>query len=690
MSWRIGVDIGGAFTDLYALNEETGEFKWVKVESTPHNYAEGVIEALDKSGISLSEASQIVHGQTVVINTIIERRGARVGMITTKGFRDIIEIQRANRRDMFNLRYKKPEPLVPRYLRLEVDERIMYDGSVLKPLKEDDVRRAATRLIKEGVESIVVAFMNSYANPEHEERAGEIVNSVAASLGREVFTTLSSKVTREWREYERFSTAVLNAYVLPRVYSYISQLESSFRERGFEGPFYIMLSNAGVAVAEFVKSYPITSVEGGPIAGVVGALALAEALGERNIIVMDGGSTTTKASLVKDLSPRITTDYHVERDKFRPGYPVKVPTVEVVEIGNGGTSIAWIDEVGNLKVGPRAAGSYPGPACYGRGGKEPTLTDAYVVTGYLNQKALLGGELPVNLDLARKAISPIAQYYNITVEEAAHAIIRIANFQAAQAIRLISVQRGYDPREFALIAHGGSGPMLAPFIAEDLNIPRIIVPSVPAGVFNAWGMLVADLRHDIVYTEVVRLEASDRVASKIDSVYRMLEDAIRGQFEKEGLDPNAVILQRQADARYYGQEHTIKIPIPGGMIGPSSIKEIINVFHEHHMREYGFVLEDNLVEIVNFHVVGIVRTRKPPLPEASGSPKLSDALIEERSVYYGPDRGFVETPVYDKAKLPVNVDIEGPAIIEEKTSTIIVPQGFTARKDRYGNVIVSR
>nr|MEB3859664.1 hypothetical protein [Desulfurococcales archaeon] len=292
--------------------------------------------------------------------------------------------------------------------------------------------------------------------------------------------------------------------------------------------------------------------------------------------------------------------------------------------------------------------------------------------------------------LARKAISPIAQYYNITVEEAAHAIIRIANFQAAQAIRLISVQRGYDPREFALIAHGGSGPMLAPFIAEDLNIPRIIVPSVPAGVFNAWGMLVADLRHDIVYTEVVRLEASDRVASKIDSVYRMLEDAIRGQFEKEGLDPNAVILQRQADARYYGQEHTIKIPIPGGMIGPSSIKEIINVFHEHHMREYGFVLEDNLVEIVNFHVVGIVRTRKPPLPEASGSPKLSDALIEERSVYYGPDRGFVETPVYDKAKLPVNVDIEGPAIIEEKTSTIIVPQGFTARKDRYGNVIVSR
>lgn len=689
MGWRIGVDIGGAFTDLYALNEETGEFKWVKVESTPPDYSKGVLDALRKSGIKLTEAGQIVHGQTVVINTIIERSGAKVGLVTTKGFRDVIEIQRANRRDMFNLRYRKPEPLVPRYLRLEVEERVMYDGTILKPLNEEEARQVVRRLFEEGVESFVVAFINSYANPSHEKKMRGIIEDVGRELNRErVFITLSSEITREWREYERHSTAVLNAYVLPKTYNYLTQLENAFERMGFKGPFYVMLSNAGVAVSSYVKRYPIKAIEGGPIAGVVGGVALASLIGERNVIVLDGGSTTTKASLVKDLTPRITTDYFVERDRFRPGYPVKVPTVEVVEVGNGGTSIAWIDEVGNLRVGPEAAGSYPGPACYGRGGDEPTLTDAYVVVGYLNQRALLGGELPISLDLAKKALSKIASFYDITVEEAAHAVIRIANFQAAQAIRLVSVQRGYDPREFALIAHGGSGPMFAPFIAEDLNIPKIVIPAVPAGVFNAWGMLTADLRHDVVYTEIVKLDGDAKVAKKINEIYRRLEDDIVRQYKSEGIDPSAVVLARFADARYYGQEHTIKVSVPGGEIGEREVSEIVRRFHERHRREYGFTLESNPVELVNFHVVGLVRTKKPTLPPPLEATSLDKALLEEREVYYGGGRGFLSTPVYEKTLFPLETKVEGPLIIEEKTSTIIVPHGFAAYRDRYGNVIV--
>jgi N-methylhydantoinase A len=689
MSWRIGIDIGGAFTDLLAYNEETGEIVWSKVESTPPEFEKGVIEAIKKSKIDLSKAKYITHGQTVVINTIVTRSGAKVGFITTKNFRDILEIGRANRRDIFNLKYKKPEPFVPRYLRLEVRERILYDGSILTPLREDDVRDAVHKLVKHGVESIVVGFINSYANPEHEYKAKSVIEEELKKLGLNIPITLSSEITREWREYERFNTAVMNAYVLPRVKNYIEALEKTFEEMGFKGTFYIMLSNAGVATASYVKKYPILAVEGGPIAGTIGGMALAELLGYKNIIVLDGGSTTTKASLVRNLLPRITTEYYVEQDKYKAGYPIRVPIVEIIETGNGGTSIAWVDESGRLRVGPKAAGAYPGPACYGKGGTEPTVTDSYVVDGYLNPEYLLGGELKLNKYLAETALKKIAEKIDLPIEDAALAVIKISTDQAASVIRQISVQRGYDPREFILIAHGGAGPLFAPFIAEELKIPVIIVPAIPAGVFNAWGMMMADIRHDILYTKVSMIKATKDVADSVNETFNLLERQILKIFEEEGFEPEKVILVRYADMRYYGQEWTLKIPIMSGKIGLEEINEIERRFHEIHEQEYGFKLLGNPVEIVNFHVTGIYKTAKPKLKELSEGGSLDRAYMGEREVYFGKKDGFKAVPIYKRELLPRDSLIIGPAVIEEVTATTIIPINFRAKVDKYGNLIIT-
>jgi N-methylhydantoinase A len=689
VSWRIGIDIGGAFTDLLAYNEETGEIVWSKVESTPPEFEKGVIEAIKKSKIDLSKAKYITHGQTVVINTIVTRSGAKVGFITTKNFRDILEIGRANRRDIFNLKYKKPEPFVPRYLRLEVRERILYNGSILTPLHEDDVRNAIHKLVKHGVESIVVGFINSYANPEHEYKAKNVIEEELKKLGLNIPITLSSEITREWREYERFNTAVMNAYVLPRVKNYIEALEKAFEEMGFKGTFYIMLSNAGVATASYVKKYPILAVEGGPIAGTIGGMALAELLGYKNIIVLDGGSTTTKAGLVRNLLPRITTEYYVEQDKYRAGYPIRVPIVEIIETGNGGTSIAWVDESGRLRVGPKAAGAYPGPACYGKGGTEPTVTDSYVVDGYLNPEYLLGGELKLNKYLAETALKKIAEKIDLPIEDTALAVIKISTDQAASVIRQISVQRGYDPREFILIAHGGAGPLFAPFIAEELKIPVVIVPAIPAGVFNAWGMMMADIRHDILYTKVSMIKATKDVADSVNETFNLLERQILKIFEEEGFEPEKVILIRYADMRYYGQEWTLKIPIMGGKIGLEEINEIERRFHEIHEQEYGFKLLGNPVEIVNFHVTGIYKTAKPKLKELPEGGSLDRAYMGEREVYFGKRDGFKAVPIYKRELLPRDSLIIGPAVIEEITATTIIPINFRAKVDKYGNLIIT-
>lgn len=688
MSWRAAIDIGGAFTDLLAVNDATGDQTWIKIESTPPDYSAGVIAALRRSALDLRQTGFLVHGQTVVINTIITRAGSRVGLITTNGF-DILEIGRANRRDLFNLKYRKPEPLVPRDQTVPVNERILADGRILVPLNEEEVKEGVKKLVRNGVEAFTVSFINSYANPSHERRAGQLVLQELQGLGRRPFVTLSHELTREWREYERTSTAVLNAYVQPVFNEYLNKVEQGLSEERFRGILYIMLANAGMSRAEFAKSYPIYTIEGGPVAGVVGALALADLLGEKNIIVLDGGSTTTKASLIKDLLPKISTDYYVERDRFNPGHPVRVPVVEVMEIGSAGTSIAWIDDVGRLKVGPKAAGAYPGPACYGKGGQEPTLTDAYVVVGYLNPESLLGGELKIKRGLAENSLKKIADRLNVSIEEAADAIIRIANDQAAHVIRLISVQKGYDPRDFTLFAHGGSGPMFAPFISSELQIPKIVVPAIPAGVFNAWGMLAADIRHDMVHTHIVKITDRDQASEVINKTYKELESQIFTVFSSEGVERDRVEIVRYADMRYYGQEHTIKVPLASETYGAEQVKDMEGRFVEAHQREYGFTLPGNAVELVSFHVVGISKVKKPPLrPLTGGGRSMERARLGEREVYLGRSVGSKLIPIYKRELLPAKAEVKGPAIIEESTSTIVVNEEFASKLDEYGNILI--
>jgi len=682
--WRVGVDIGGAFTDAYALNEETGEFRWVKVETTP-DIVSGVVEALKKLGIDMGSVRFVFHGQTVVINTIVTRTGARTALITTRGFRDILELQRSNRRDLYNLMYRKPEPLVPRWLRFEVEERVMYDGTVMTPLNYKDLDSIIERLGKvPDVSSVAISYINSYANPKHEIETEEYLKEHLKGK----FISRSSALTRLWREYERTSTVVLNAYVLPKFYNYVTSLEEAFTKMGFRGVFYIVLSNGGVNTSNFIKNYPIYTVEGGPISGVFGATRLGGVVGEGNLVVLDGGSTTTKASLVRNLNYLTRSEYYIGASRYSPGYPAMIPIIEVFETGLGGTSIAWIDEAGRLRVGPKAAGSYPGPACYGRGGTEPTLTDAYVITGFLNPRELLGGAIKVNRESAIKAVKPLADRLGLTVEETALGIIRLANELATNVIRVVSIQRGYDPREFALVAHGGAGPMFAPFIAEELNIKKIIVPFIPAGVFNAWGMLNLDAIHDATETRIMKLMVNEIEAKEISKIIEELRNKVMGDFKSEGIDPSLVKFEYYLDMRYYGQEYTLRVQT-NYPVTLDVLKNTIKSFEDRHHSEYGFRLEGNPVEIVNFYVRGIYELPKPEIKQISVTGDISKALIEERDVYMG-NNNVIRVPVYSKESLPADAEIRGPVIIEESTATIIVLNGWKAMKDRYGNIIMTK
>jgi N-methylhydantoinase A len=684
MPLRIGIDIGGAFTDLIAYDEESGNLVWTKVETTPKDLSQGVLNSINASGVKLSNVSMIIHGQTLVINSIVTKEGAKVGLMTTWGHRDILELQRANRRDIYNFRYKKPVPFVPRRLSLEIGERIGGDGSIIVPLNSEDVKSAIEKFLQEGVESICVSFLNSYINPVHEIEATKIIKEVLNSKGKQLYITLSHEITREWGEYERTSTAVLNAFVKPKWVSYLSKLEKEIKEKGFRGSFLLMLSNGGMSLVSFIKEFPIYTVESGPVAGIIGGIAIAEFLNEKNIIVLDGGSTTTKAALIEGLMPIISNEYYIGRDRFNPGYPVKIPIIEIAEVGNGGTSIAWIDEIGRLKVGPKAMGADPGPACYGKGGDKPTVTDAYVVNRLINPNYLLGGEMKIYRDLAIKVIKNIAEYYNVSIEEAAEGIIKIANENAANVIRLISVQKGYDPRDFSLIAHGGAGPMFAPFIAEELEIRKIIVPAIPPGVFSAWGMLLADVKHDVIITNV--MEVKNDVIENMNKTFEEVDKKLLAIFEEENFKAKDVIIYHYADMRYKGQEHTVKVPLKTGEIKQEDIPLIIEKFHEYHERAYAFRLPTSPVQIVNFHGIGVAKVKRPSLKEKIIDTKIDEAVKETRDVYINGD--YKTLLVYDKEKIPTNVKLIGPAVIEDPTSTILVLANQEFFKDKYGNIII--
>lgn len=675
---RVATDIGGTFTDLVFL-DESGKIGVAKSDTTPPNFEQGVLDVIEKSGITKEEIHTFIHGTTVIINALTERKGVKTGLITTKGFRDVLEIARGNRPDLFNVRYEKPTPFIPRHLRFEISERLNYKGEVLTQLAEEEVKAAIEQLKQEGVEAVAIAFLHAYANPIHEKQAVAVVKE----LWPEVAVTASCDVTKEWREYERTSTTVLNSYVKPIAATYIDKLEGKLNEIGVQGKKYIMQSNAGTTTFEQSKETPINMVESGPVAGIFGAAILGKLIGEENIIAFDIGGTTAKCSLIDHGEVKVTTEYKIERDDRNAGYPIKVPVVDIVEIGNGGGSIAWIDGAGSLKVGPQSAGAMPGPVAYGRGGENPTTTDANLVTGRLSPKNF---RAQVNMEAVTSAIQgKIAEHFGISAEEAALGIIRIANSNMLNALKLISVRKGYDPREFSLVAFGGGGPMHAMALARELGVKKVIIP-VAASVFSAWGMLMTDLRHDYIQTYIRRVNDLDQ--TEFNNQWNILENEAVQQYTHEGMDADKVVFVRYADMRYVGQEHAVKVPVPGGVIDQEAVLEVVRRFHDLHEQHYTFKLDGAPTEIVNLHVTAFGTVQKPELAKLEGEgDNAAEAWKETRPVLYE-EAGWLDTQVYDRDKLHAGSSIQGPAIVEEESSSAVIYPGQSLTVDAYGNLIV--
>lgn len=679
MALRVAVDIGGTFTDLVALDEATGRLWEEKAHTTPANFGLGVLDAIRKAQVPLGEVEYFTHGTTVVINAITERKGARTALVTTRGFRDVIEITRCNRPDIYNLRYRKPEPFVPRHLRFEVTERCNWRGQVLTPLAEEEVRRVAARCRELGVEAVAVCFLHSWANPAHEKRCGEILRQELPGVS----VTLSCELISEWREYERTSTTVLNAYVQPAARRYLASLSADLKELGLRSEAYAMQSNGGTATFPRAMETPINLVESGPVGGVIGAAALGQLLGEPNLITMDVGGTTAKTSLVHRGQVRVTTEYKIGWTPYEAGYPVKVPVVDIVEIGAGGGSIAWVDSTGVLHVGPQSAGADPGPACYGKGGQEPTLTDANVVAGRIDPGRFLGGEFPLDVGKARAALEKIARHFGITVEEAAVAVIRLANANMVNALKLVSVRRGYDPRDFTMLAMGGSGPVHATALARELRCRRVLIPRMPA-TFSAWGMLMTDLRQDFIRTRVMDLETCS--LAELQELYEELEGEARRVLSRQGVPEERMIFHRFADVRYAGQEHTVSTPVPGGRLDEDGRRQIREGFDRLHEQHYTFKIEEAPAQIVNVHVTAFGLVRKPellPLPEGDGRA----TPVGRRMVDFD-ELGRHQADVYDRASLAPGQRLQGPAVVEEAASVTLVYPGQVLQVDRYGNLII--
>lgn len=675
---RVATDIGGTFTDLVAVDAQ-GKTILTKSHTTPPNFEEGVIDVIKKSGIRPEEIEDFIHGTTTIINALTERKGAKTALITTKGFRDVLEIARCNRPDLFNMVFAKPRPFIPRYLRKEVTERVAYDGTVLTPLVEEDIKAAVEYFRKEGVEAIAVCYINSYANDAHEKRTVEVIKE----LWPEVFVTSSIEVTKEWREYERTSTIALNSYVMPVASSYVDHLDSRLKEIGCHAKEYIMQSNGGTTTFEQAKQTPINMVESGPVAGVYGSAIIGKIIGENNIIAFDVGGTTAKCSLIDQGEVKVTTEYRIERTESYAGYPIMAPVVDIVEIGNGGGSIAWIDEAGSLKVGPQSAGALPGPVAYGIGGTEPTTTDACLVTGRLSAKNF---DNEVDMENVKRAIQEkVGDAFGMNVEDAAMSILRVAEANMYNALKLISVRRGYDPRDFTMVAFGGGGPMHCAYLAKELNIRKVVVP-IAAPVFSAWGMLMTDVRHDYIQTNIRRM--NEVKAEELNSMWESLVAQADEQFAREGIGKENVVYSFIADMRYMGQEHTVKVKVPPLPWTEETKEEIINRFHDTHEHFYTFRLPDTPTEIVNLHLVAYGRLAKPELAEiAPHEGDVKEAVKEVRKVYFTDD-GWMDTPIYDREALGSGVVLEGPVIVEEAAASTVVAKGQKLTVDTYGNLII--
>jgi N-methylhydantoinase A len=658
----LGIDVGGTFTDLVMRNSRTGEMRSLKTPTTPPHFANGVLTAIRLTNTPPGDITGIAHGMTVATNTALEMNGAKLGVITTRGFRDVLVVGRGNRTILYDIKTVRPPPLVPRQRILEVDERMTGTGDVHLALDEDQVVGACKRLLEMGVEAVAVCFLHSYANPDHENRAAEIVRCEMPGIS----ISVSSEILPEYREFERFSTTALNAYVGPKVSQYLELLASGLTEGGINAPLRIMGSNGGTWSASAMAQEPVNAMLSGPAGGVTASIGIARLLDMPNIITYDMGGTSTDACLIRNYEYGMTTEGHVGM------WPNRAPQIEINTVGAGGGSIAYLAPGKFLNVGPRSSGALPGPACYGRGGTEPTVTDANVVLGRFRPDLALGGEIKLDQDAARAAVANLGAELGLTPERTAEGIVRLAVARMTATVKEISVMRGLDPRDFTLFAYGGAGPLHAAAIAEELGITEIVIPPMP-GVFSAYGLLTADTRYDVTRTRLTRL--GDITLEGLQGLLEPLRDEARERLRRDGFAEGDINLQVFLDIRFVGQAFELTTPMPDA---PQSLNEIAAAFQAVYEERYA-QSDTAPAEIVSFRVVGLGKAPSVELPQHTGD---ATADMNTRPVSF--DSTFVETAIHHRGALLVNTAMPGPAIIEEDGSTTVVPPGFSATLDGFG------
>lgn len=683
---RVATDIGGTFTDLVFFdydqkNKEVKNVEVSKASTTPGEFEKGILNAIDKINLDLSTIDFFAHGTTVVINAITERKGAKTALITTEGFRDVLEIARGTRPDLYNFNFKKEAPFVARYLRQEVKERINYVGEVITPIDETTVDKHIVEFIKEGVEAIAICFLHGYKNPIHEEKLASYIRAKYPQ-----FEVISShEVTREWREYERTSSTVLSAYVKPLATKYLNNLTHHLQNLGYKNDLYIMQSNGGITTVDDVKANPITLIESGPASGMLGAVVLGKTIGKENLLVLDIGGTTAKCSLIENGIPKIVTTYNIEKTKTQAGFPILTPVIDIVEIGNGGGSIAWLDDGGKMRVGPKSAAANPGPSSYGKGGTHFTTTDANVVCNRIHKDYFLGGELKPDFNSIEKAAKPLCETLDMTMQEVARGVIRVANSNMINALKSVSVNKGYDPRDFTLVVIGGGGPMHGAYLAEELQMPEVIIP-LNAGVFSAFGMLMSDLRRDYIRTDVMDL--NEDKFSTLKGVFQEMKNEAVKAYERDSYLKEDIKFEYYLDVRYSGQEHSVKLGIPN--LDHLKMDELENNFHQLHKKRYAFSLTDTTIEIVNYHLVAEVIVNKPIIAKVTSKGNtIAAALIVAENVDFD-EAGIHQSNFYDRSKLDPGMTIVGPAIIVEQSTSTVVPPKYQLLIDAYANIIISK
>ena len=670
----VAIDIGGTFTDLIGFDDRARRFVEAKSLTTPHNLVRGIIDCIRKSGLEAGRIDDLIHGSTIAINTLIERKGAKTGLVVTNGTRDVYVIGRGNRPEAYNLLFHRHRPLVPRHLTKEVAERLLASGDVHQPLDRDGLRAMAQALAAEDVEAVAVCFLHSYTNPAHERAAGEIIREVLPNA----YLSLSHEILREYREFERMSTTVVNAYIGPKVGGYVRSLKQNLGEVGFAGDLSIMRSNGGVMTPEVAQERPVAMMESGPVGGIIASARVGETLGYGNVISFDMGGTTAKASLIRDGEPTMAPGYYV--GGYASGHPVMVPMIDVVEVGTGGGSIAWRDEIGALKVGPHSAGADPGPICYRAGGSEPTITDANVVLGRLDPNNFLGGTMSLDADGASAGVARVvAEPLNMTTAAAAQAILDIAINKMALAVREVSVEKGYDPRDFVMVASGGAGPLHVMAIARELHIPTVIIPLFPSH-FSALGMLLADERHDFIRTHYADLASLD-FGRLVEVHDEMAAEAEAGLRHKKGAER-----QIHLDLRYMGQEFTLPVPVTLAQLRKGDRRAIRALFDRMYEHRYAHHSPDEPVEMVNIRLAMIGKRTRLTFPTLKRG--VRPKPLRKRPVYLGGDKS-VSCPVYARYELAAGARISGPAMIEEHGTTTVLYAGDACRVAPSGELIIS-